>query len=239
MARLCRRQPATYSARGPLVISVEVVAIDGPAGAGKSTVAKLVAELLGYSHIDTGAMYRAITLLASRAGVSPTDRVLVTLTEKAVIRFTPTPSGLHIFLNGEDVTAAIREPDISSLVSYYAREAAVRRILTRKQRELAAGGRVVMEGRDIGTVVLPGAGKKFFITASATERARRRRLDLLAQGHDTNMQELVAQIIERDKIDSRRAVAPLKPAPDAFIVDTTAKTVDEVVRIIVAEVWRG
>lgn len=201
-------------------------------------MAKLTAELLGYNYIDTGAMYRAITLLASRAGVEPSDPELSTLTRNAAIRFIPTPSGLTVILNGEDVTTAIRRPEISGLVSYYAREAAVREILTGIQRELASGGRVVMEGRDIGTVVLPDADKKFFITASPEERARRRQIDLRKQGYDTSIEELTAQIIERDRIDSQRPIAPLRPAPDAFIVDTTGKAVSDVVAIIIAEVRR-
>ncbi|MDA8096217.1 MAG: (d)CMP kinase [Clostridia bacterium] len=216
-----------------------VIAIDGPAGAGKSTIAKLTAEQLGYDYIDTGAMYRAITLMASRAGVEPDDPDLGMLALNADFRFQPTPSGLVIYLNGEDVTAAIRDPIVSGRVSYYAREAAVRQALTRMQRDLAAGGNVILEGRDIGTVVLPKADKKFFITASPRERARRRQIDLRNQGFETDIDELERQIAERDRIDSTREIAPLKPAPDAVIVDTTGKTIPEVLGIIVSEVRQG
>ncbi len=170
-------------------------------------------------------MYRAITLMASRAGVEPDDPDLGMLALNADFRFQPTPSGLVIYLNGEDVTAAIRDPIVSGRVSYYAREAAVRQALTRMQRDLAAGGNVILEGRDIGTVVLPKADKKFFITASPRERARRRQIDLRNQGFETDIDELERQITERDRIDSTREIAPLKPAPDAVIVDTTGKTI--------------
>ncbi|MBE0466806.1 MAG: (d)CMP kinase, partial [Candidatus Desulforudis sp.] len=157
-----------------------VIAIDGPAGAGKSTVAKRVAASLGLTYVDTGAMYRGITLLGMRSGVSPENggSRLAELVRSADLDFKPGLDGLRIYLNGEDVTRAIREPDVSRQVSYYARVPSVRQQLTLLQRKLAAAGGIVMEGRDIGTVVLPEAERKFFVTASTVERARRRKLEL-------------------------------------------------------------
>jgi cytidylate kinase len=215
-----------------------VIAIDGPAGAGKSTVAKRVADSLGLAYVDTGAMYRGITLLGMRSGISPEkdEKKLAELVRTAELKFEARPEGLWVYLNGEDVTRAIRQPEVSRQVSYYARVPSVRQLLTSLQRELAAAGGIVMEGRDIGTVVLPDADKKFFITASVLERARRRQRDLVQQGYRVTLEDLVREIEERDRLDSSRAMAPLCVAPDAVVIDTSNLTVDEVVARIVAEV---
>lgn len=215
-----------------------VIAIDGPAGAGKSTVARRVAESLGLTYVDTGAMYRGVTLLGMRRGISPENGQddLAELVRSAELRFEPGVGGLRVYLNGEDVTRAIREPDVSRQVSYYARIPSVRQLLTLLQRDLAAAGGIVMEGRDIGTVVLPEADWKFFITASPMERARRRMRELAEQGHRVDLDDLVREIEERDRLDSSRELAPLCIAPDAQIIDTTNLSVDEVVARIVTGV---
>jgi len=215
----------------------DVVAIDGPAGAGKSTVARLVAREIGYRYVDTGAMYRALTLFALRQGIPcDADDLVAELAAQVRIEMNgdgPVPT---VILNDEDVTAAIRRPEVSRHVSLVARIPAVRDKLTALQRGMASAGRVVMEGRDIGTVVLPHAEHKFFVTASPEERARRRQRELAAANQYVDLETLAREIAQRDFIDSTRKVAPLKPAPDALVIDTTDKTVDQVVEMIVREV---
>jgi len=193
---------------------------------------------LGLAYIDTGAMYRGITLLGMRSGISPEDdeEKLIELVRNAELKFEPGQERFRVYLNGEDVTRAIRQPAVSRQVSYYARVPSVRQLLALLQRELAAAGGVVMEGRDIGTVVLPDADKKFFVTASPLERARRRQRELAQQGYRVKLEDLVREIEERDRLDSSRSVAPLRIAPGAIVIDTSDLTVDEVVARIVAEV---
>ncbi|HEY8417972.1 MAG TPA: (d)CMP kinase [Limnochordales bacterium] len=212
-----------------------VIAIDGPAGAGKSTVARKVAEALGYLYIDTGAMYRALTLAVLRAGVPVDDPAAVAAVVAGVrVRLEPSPAGNRVFLDGEDVTAAIRTPEVSAAVSQVAAIPEVRRRLVTLQRQLAGGGGVVMDGRDIGTVVLPHADLKVFLTADLEERARRRYLELKAVGHGLDLEEIRKNLEERDRLDSGRAVSPLRIADDAVIIDTTDRPVERVV----AEVLR-
>jgi cytidylate kinase len=183
-------------------------------------------------------MYRGITLLGMRSGISPEDdeEKLIELVRNAELKFEPGQERFRVYLNGEDVTRAIRQPAVSRQVSYYARVPSVRQLLALLQRELAAAGGVVMEGRDIGTVVLPDADKKFFVTASPLERARRRQRELAQQGYRVKLEDLVREIEERDRLDSSRSVAPLRIAPGAIVIDTSDLTVDEVVARIVAEV---
>jgi cytidylate kinase len=184
-------------------------------------------------------MYRGITLLGMRAGIAPSDseEKLTELVRSADLKFEAgSGEGLRVHLNGEDVTRAIREPDVSRQVSYYARIPSVRQVLTLLQRELAVAGGIVMEGRDIGTVVLPDADHKFFLTASPLERARRRLKELNQEGYRLDLDRLVREIEERDRIDSSRSLAPLCVAPDAVVIDTTDLSVDEVVAMIVAKV---
>jgi len=207
-----------------------VVAIDGPAGAGKSTVARQVAEALGYLYIDTGAMYRALTLAVLRAGVAVDDAAAVAaVVDTARVDLEPGPRGNRVLLNGEDVTAAIRLPEVSAAVSQVAAVPAVRERLVALQRHLAQGGGVVMDGRDIGTVVLPQADVKVFLTASLEERARRRWLETRACGHGQDLEAVRKNLEERDRLDSSRAVAPLRVADDAVIIDTTGRPVERVV----------
>ncbi|HAG07148.1 MAG TPA: (d)CMP kinase [Peptococcaceae bacterium] len=216
-----------------------IIAIDGPAGAGKSTVAREVARRLGLTYIDTGAMYRAVALLALRQGVNMDDfSGLAAVARKSNVAFIETPNGYRTYLNGEDVTEAIREPAVSRVVSLVARVPELRRHLVQTQRQMAAKGGIVMEGRDIGTCVLPWADRKFFITASVEERARRRYEELLSRGVQVSLQELISEIEERDRLDRSRAVAPLVAAADALVIDTTGRSVREVVDLVVREVGK-
>lgn len=213
------------------------VAIDGPASAGKSTIAKIVATQFGYIYVDTGAMYRTITLAAIQKGLievgkTTIDEELITeLLQKTKITFAPGETEQLVFLNGYDVTQAIRQSDVNSLVSLIAAIPAVRTDLVERQRVLAATNSVVMDGRDIGTTVLPDAQVKIFLVASVAERALRRFKENQSKGIDANLSlsEIEASIERRDYLDSHREVSPLKQADDAILVDTTGLTVVEVV----------
>ncbi len=205
------------------------IAIDGPSGAGKSTLAKLLAEELGFLYVDTGAIYRTVGLYAFRRGVEPTDAAAVTgLLGGIAIDLRYEADGLqHMFLNGEDVTGEIRRHEISHYASAVSAIPAVRAFLLQMQRNMAERQNVVMDGRDIGTVVLPGADVKIFLTAAAEDRAERRRLELLARGQSCDFATVLADIVERDKNDSSRAAAPLRVAEDAVLVDTTGNSLEQ------------
>lgn len=211
------------------------IAIDGPAGAGKSTVARGVAQVLGYRYVDTGAMYRAVTLLALNTKVDLNDDLaLGELANNAKIDIIEgRGKNTTILLNGKDVSEEIRDPRVSRNVSRVASVPAVREVLAAAQSAMAAGGGVVMEGRDIGTVVIPGADFKFFIVASGLERARRRALELKNMGFTVDLEKLAKEIEARDYTDSSREVSPLRPAADAKVIDCTAMTAVEVIDIIV------
>lgn len=216
-----------------------VIAIDGPAGAGKSTVARTVARSLGYLYIDTGAMYRAITLAVLQAGIRPDDQAAVErIAADVTIELSPSPTGNRVLLDGEDVTEPIRTPEVSDAVSLVAAVPGVRRHMLAKQRQLAARGAVVMDGRDIGTVVLPDADVKLFLTASAAARAERRWRELQAAGHRETLDAIRRNIEARDRLDATRSVAPLRKAPDAIEIDTTQKTVDDVVAEVLTLIRR-
>lgn len=211
------------------------IAIDGPASAGKSTIAKLVAKKLGYVYCDTGAMYRTVTLMALRNGVAPDDAKQVTaLLPKLEFKFVPTADGQLVYMNGEDVSLAIRQEDVTNNASAVSAIPAVREDLTRRQREIAAEGNIVMDGRDIGTTVLPNAELKVFMIASVAERARRRFLDNQSKGIDVSIETLEEEIATRDHKDSTRKTSPLRQADDAILIDTTKMTIDEVVNQILA-----
>jgi len=212
-----------------------VIALDGPAGAGKSTVARRVAQALGLLFLDTGAMYRALTWKALEQGLDLTDEdALTRLAEQSQIELVADPAGDRTRIDGQDVTTEIRTPRVTSRVSEVAKVPGVRQVLVRLQQELGRDGGVVAEGRDIGTVVFPKADVKVFLVASPAERARRRAKDLEAAGHPVDLQALEADIARRDEIDSTRAVAPLKPAEDAVLIDSDRLTIDEVVAAILA-----
>ena len=209
------------------------IAIDGPAGAGKSSVARILAKKLGFLHIDTGALYRVLTLQVMREGIRPTEASAVAKVAKlADIEIVPGSNGIRVLLNGEDVSDAIREPKVSENVSLVAQHAEVREHLLTLQRQLAAPGGIVMDGRDIGTVVLPEAELKIFLTPSPEERARRRMKELRTQGHKVTYKDVLLSIRARDNLDAERLVAPLRAAADAVPVDTTGKDINEVVREI-------
>lgn len=207
------------------------VAIDGPASAGKSTVAKLVAKRFNYVYCDTGAMYRVVTLAALRKGLSMDDTgQIVRLAQQIKISFQPGDPEQRVFLDGDEVTQDIRQGQIDNNVSAVAAIPAVRTEMTRQQREIAQNGGIVMDGRDIGTTVLPNAPVKIFMVATAHERARRRYVENKAKGIATaSLEELQKEIELRDKKDSTRAVSPLTQAPDATRLDTTNLTIDQVV----------
>ncbi|MFC5650838.1 (d)CMP kinase [Paenibacillus solisilvae] len=208
------------------------VAIDGPAGAGKSTVARKVAESLGYIYVDTGAMYRAVTLAANRSGIEPheSDR-LKELVESIHIRLKPGVEGQTVLLNGEDVTQAIRTRDVTLRVSQVASHEAVRTRLVDIQRELAALKGIVMDGRDIGTQVLPQAELKVFLVASVQVRALRRYQEL-NENERIPLNQLEEEIAQRDHSDENREISPLTCAKDAVVLDSTELTIDQVVALI-------
>lgn len=212
-----------------------VVAIDGPAGVGKSTVARRVAERLGCLYIDTGAMYRAVTLKALREGIPVTDEEALTrAARKAVIDLADDGGRPAVFLDGQDVTAPIRLPEVEANVSRVAAVAGVREAMVSRQRALAGGGGVVLDGRDAGTYIVPDAERKFFLTATPSARADRRYRQLLQGGRAVSAEGVRRDLEERDRLDCERPVAPLRPADDAIVIDTTDLAPDEVVDTIVA-----
>ena len=210
-----------------------IIAVDGPSGAGKSTIARLLSKRLGYLYLDTGAMYRAVALAVKRAGVSPDDDgELTAVCREAEISFVRTDDHCHVFLGGEDVSAAIRTPEISLLTSKISMKKVVRDILARRQRELGKDGGVVLEGRDIGTVVFPDADLKFFLSATAEERGKRRYLELKAKGEDVQLERTIAEVAQRDQQDAQREHAPLRRADDAIDIDSTGLSIEEVVAMM-------
>ena len=211
------------------------IAIDGPAAAGKSTVAKLVAENLSYIYIDTGAMYRALTLKALTKDVNLENAMeLYTLLTQTQIQLVPEKGGQFVYLDGNDVTDKIRSQEVTNSVSIVSKHQSVREEMVSRQQRLAEGGGVVMDGRDIGTHVLPQAEVKVFLVASVEERAVRRHTENLEKGYSSDLQQLKEEIEKRDKLDSEREVAPLKKASDAKLIDTTALSIEQVVNRIVA-----
>ncbi|MEN2766163.1 (d)CMP kinase [Ornithinibacillus xuwenensis] len=213
------------------------IAIDGPAAAGKSTVAKIVAHRLSYIYIDTGAMYRAITFKALEQAVDVNDEAaLVTLLKSTDIELIQHDEGQRVLLDRQDVTEAIRTNDVTNNVSYVAKHPLVREDMVARQQELAEKRGVVMDGRDIGTKVIPDAEVKIFLVASVEERAMRRHTENLKKGFESNLEELKKEIEKRDLIDSKREASPLVKAEDAIEIDTTSLSIEDVAERILAEV---
>lgn len=211
------------------------IAIDGPAGAGKSTIAKMLAEKLGFIYIDTGAMYRALTLKAIEQGIDLDDYMALTeLAQSANIYFKNEADLQYIYCDGENVTELIRTPEINSNVSKIAAYPTVRTFMVKKQQDLAKLDAVVMDGRDIGECVLPDADFKFFITASLEERAARRIKELAQKGHQLTLEEVQDEIAKRDANDTNRGVGALKILDESIVIDTTNKSIKEVLDTLIA-----
>jgi cytidylate kinase len=209
-----------------------VIAIDGPGGAGKSTIAKLLAKKLNYLHLDTGAMYRAVTLAAINENIDFDDKEkLIKLAKKISITFNKNG---EIILNDKNVSQEIRSSEVNAHVSKIAAVKGVRKVLVEKQQSLAQKNRVVMDGRDITTVVLPEAEHKFFLTASLAERAKRRYQEVKSKNSDADLEEIKKSIARRDKLDSEREHSPLKKAEDAVLIDTTEFSIDEVLEKMIS-----
>jgi len=211
-----------------------VITIDGPAASGKSTIARLAAQRLGASFLDTGAMYRAVTLAAINAGVDMSDQEqLLAVLKKSIFQFAAKEGKMLVLLDGVDVTDQIRSPEVTANARYIASASKVRGKLVEMQRQFAAKEeRIVTEGRDQGTVAFPAAGIKFYLTAHLTERARRRQAELRAEGIDVSLEETKQGLEERDRSDQNRTVGPLKIARDAVIIDTTNLSIEQIVKKI-------
>ena len=219
-----------------------IITIDGPSGAGKSTISKLLAARLHYTYLDTGAMYRVVGLQVERAGLDleaeGAREDLVQLLVGLDMTLAPGEEGkdTRAFLNGEDVSDAIRTPEMAMVASRVSAQAEVRKKLTEMQRTIGKNGAIVAEGRDMGTIVFPDAMHKFFLDASPEERAQRRQKQLAENGQKVEFQEILAQIQKRDRDDSGRSLAPLQPAEDAIIIDSSEMSIDEVVSFMLAAV---
>jgi len=218
----------TFSSSSP-----SIIAIDGPAASGKSTIGRRLADALGYIFFDTGVMYRAVTWLALQRGLDVRDEAAITrLAEETEIEILPASKAdgrpCDVVVNGQDITWETRRPEVDANVSIVSAYAGVRKALSAQQRRIGLRGRVVMVGRDIGTVVLPEADLKIYLDASAEERARRRYEEIRARGGEAVYEEILARVQERDRIDSSRSIAPLRPAEDAVIIDTDHLSSDQV-----------
>ncbi len=206
------------------------IAIDGPSGAGKSTVARSLAKRLGYDYVDTGAMYRSVALRVKERGISPGDELTIKkLALSLHIDFVTEGEKTYVFCDGEDITQAIRNPEISRLASDISKQKGLREALVQMQRDMARGGGVVLEGRDIGTVVFPHAEVKFYLDAESEERVRRRYDEMVEKGVMADFQETQEELMQRDHNDIHRNHSPLKKAKDAVLIDSTHRSVEEVV----------
>jgi len=216
-----------------------IIAIDGPAGAGKSTIAKIVAEKLGYTYIDTGAMYRAITWKVMENKIGFKDKKnIIGITANTDMKFKRDCDKLKIFVDGRDVTEDIRSADVTKKTNIIASIQGVRDILREKQKEMGNSGGIVMEGRDIGTYVFPDAEKKFYLDAKPKERAMRRWKELQAKGKNESLSDITKAIYRRDYGDKHRGISPLKQAPDATVIDSTSLTLEQVAQKIYNEVLK-
>lgn len=219
-----------------------IVTIDGPSGAGKSTISRGLAAKLHFTYLDTGAMYRAVGLALKRQSIDPADTASLKKCLAAIELTLVAPDGdddVLVLLNGEDVSQAIRTPEMGLVASRVSANPLVREKLTALQRQLGEKGGIVAEGRDMGTVVFPGAACKFFLNASTEERARRRQKQLAEKGQTVEYQEIMDQISKRDYDDSKRQLAPLKPAPDAIIVDSSSMDPEAVIDCMLASIAKS
>jgi cytidylate kinase len=223
-------------------VKPSTIAIDGPAAAGKSTIGELLAKRLGYLYLDTGAMYRAVTWVALEQGIDIADEQATTaLAERVEINIAQpaVDDGRQytVYADGQDITWQIRRPEVDANVSPVSAYHGVRRALTEQQRRIGRRGRIVMMGRDIGTVVLPDADLKIYLEATVEERARRRYQEILERGEEADYEEILVSMRRRDKIDSERDAAPLRPADDAIIIDTTGLNIAEVLAKVEELIW--
>ncbi len=217
-----------------------IITIDGPAGAGKSTISKLVAKKMGFVYLDTGAMYRAVALMAKRSGIDFSDgSALKVMCSKMDMNFVPDGDTSKLFLGDEDISLAIRSPDMDMRASSISAVMEVRAAMTELQRKLGGKGKLVAEGRDMGTVVFSNTEHKFFLTASVEERAQRRFAERKARGESIDIESIKVDMQKRDEQDSSRAIAPLHPAEDAFVIDTDSLTIDQVVGKILTQIRLG
>lgn len=218
----------------------KVIAIDGPAGSGKSTTARLLAAALGFQYLDTGAMYRALTWLALEHGVAPSDGTkLAALAASVIIQFETHEDVNRVKINGRDVTTEIRTPEVTAAVSEVSAHIGVRKAMVTKQKEIGKQGSIVAEGRDTTTVVFPDADFKFYMDASVRERAQRRMIDLVKAGTPTTIEEVEKQIERRDAYDSGRKHSPLTRAKDAWVVDTTQMTIEEQTQFMISMIKKS
>lgn len=218
-----------------------IIAIDGPSGSGKSSTAKVVASRLGYLFIDTGAMFRAVTWAMLDQGLALTEQVAKGVVDDLALRMAPGDERVRVWVGSDEVTEAIRAPEVSDKVSAVSSWRVVRNAMLKLQRQLAAdqvraGGGAVLDGRDIGTVVFPNADAKFFMVASPEVRAQRRQTELAAKGIEQALEDVMADLIRRDNKDSTRAIAPLKQADDAVVVDTSAMSFEDQVEFILSAI---
>lgn len=216
------------------MMTKSVIAIDGPAGAGKSTIAKIAAKQLGYIYIDTGAMYRAVAWRVLQKYTPPvsTEQIISCLHNIDIKLSYDDKQNMQVEVNGTNVTAAIRTPEVTALVSQVAAVGEVREKMVELQRKMARQGKILMDGRDIGTCVLPDADLKIYLTASVEERARRRARQMQKKGYDIDVEEIKKDITARDEADMKREISPLKKADDAVLLDSTDMTIDEVLHAI-------
>ncbi len=216
---------------------IDIITIDGPSGSGKSTISRLLAQRLNYTYLDTGAMYRAVGLEAHQKGIEMVESEAIKgMLDTIQITLLPAEGDTRVLLNGEDVSVAIRSADMAMVASKISALPSVRKKLTDLQREQGQAGTIVAEGRDMGTVVFPGSKNKFFLSATAQERARRRTEQLKEKGQIVPYDDILKQIKQRDQDDSSRTLAPLVPADDAIIVDSSTMTIDEVVQFMLKSI---